>query len=914
VVRWFQFSVGILLPPDRLTREPFLTHLFRHSMNTPRWLENFLKERWLECQLFFNPAPWKRGSVFHSMAQHPGIWIPGVILHLIVIWWCGRKYGVPLVFWHHQPLVALLAGAVTALTFGFFFFVFFFLDYSAEIAPSDAEEEADRPGSGGRGKHWTSALAKHFEELHPNGAPDPGHEAALGEKEKFLRELEKQSFLFRSLTNAFAYLISAMFLLRIAIYFLDDRGWKADGQAGSSHGSFNVWQESVRLHDPAWWSFVGGMLAGAALVLLLDLAKFGLLRRDKLKFIDPIHLLQQFNRNLKRKPETAMSILGFWAFLLLLLAHAGVQGAGELFGLYPAAPALTIMLAWWVLIYGAAMFVLRRFPLLAVLPFVVLGALLPFLPAFPVRYGFSHLKGELPAERPLSTLCSIFPRTGEKNHPPEAQRAERKDQQAGFDRNIAQGRIFEQRDLAADWSRGPLVVVCASGGGITAEVWTVEMLSLLSSVLQNFAPNVRLITGASGGMVGAAAWAGHQVSPFPDPPMPLTERCYQDQLSPLIVRHALFDSSPIAFFLQRFWQPARHWDRGEVLEDVWTKTGKPRLGYLPELSRSFSDLRKGEAAGTLPSLIFSPTIAEQGRPLLISNLELSRLTEICLPGPNDEERRDLVHRAVNARDLLGHEIVEQTPFSTWCRMSATFPLVSPPGCLDYDVATRPGVRGRLHLVDAAYVDNQGTSLALAWLKQYWLPWAKSAATGKNRPPSDVILIELDAFPRYSTSAWSDPPQPIPGLRAIQDGLEDLAVPLNGLGNRGKSHLFHTDRMLQDFGAEVNQHQNLRFSCYRFVNPIPSSLSWYLSPGEREGLHWLNRIFLEMKAQSQNPKTLDRIGRRENGTFTPETLDVIHAASANFKGKAPIDVQKDDFLVYSIREFAELVAYWKKHPR
>lgn len=58
------------------------------------------------------------------------------------------------------------------------------------------------------------------------------------------------------------------------------------------------------------------------------------------------------------------------------------------------------------------------------------------------------------------------------------------------------------------------------------------------------------------------------------------------------------------------------------------------------------------------------------------------------------------------------------------------------------------------------------------------------------------------------------------------------------------------------------------------------------------------FLLEMRAQSQNP----------------ETLDVIQAASANFKGKAPIDVQKDDFLVYSIREFAELVAYWKKYPR
>jgi len=60
---------------------------------------------------------------------------------------------------------------------------------------------------------------------------------------------------------------------------------------------------------------------------------------------------------------------------------------------------------------------------------------------------------------------------------------------------------------------------------------------------------------------------------------------------------------------------ARH-DRGKALEQAWSVNLKGALDH------PFSDLRMSEQKGTLPSLVFTPMMIEDGRRLLISNLDL----------------------------------------------------------------------------------------------------------------------------------------------------------------------------------------------------------------------------------------------------------------------------------------------------
>src|SRR5207248_10410694 len=69
----------------------------------------------------------------------------------------------------------------------------------------------------------------------------------------------------------------------------------------------------------------------------------------------------------------------------------------------------------------------------------------------------------------------------------------------------------------AGGDKGPLIVVTVSGGGIRAAVWTFVVLTELELAFADkgfdFPAHVRLITGASGGMVGA----GYYVATLPPP-------------------------------------------------------------------------------------------------------------------------------------------------------------------------------------------------------------------------------------------------------------------------------------------------------------------------------------------------------------------------------------------------------------
>src|SRR5207249_4263356 len=72
----------------------------------------------------------------------------------------------------------------------------------------------------------------------------------------------------------------------------------------------------------------------------------------------------------------------------------------------------------------------------------------------------------------------------------------------------------------AQGERKPLVVIVASGGGLRSAAWTFAMLERLErefrkdmSSAVNFPAHVRLVSGASGGMLGAAAY----IAALPNP-------------------------------------------------------------------------------------------------------------------------------------------------------------------------------------------------------------------------------------------------------------------------------------------------------------------------------------------------------------------------------------------------------------
>src|SRR5262249_11055263 len=127
-----------------------------------------------------------------------------------------------------------------------------------------------------------------------------------------------------------------------------------------------------------------------------------------------------------------------------------------------------------------------------------------------------------------------------------------------------------------------------------------------------------------------------------------------------------------------FWPFPYYHDRGWALEEAWQKNVSPALG------RSMRSLQAGEEAGWRPSLVFSPMLVEDGRRLLISNLDLKEITESegSLFIADDDEFNCEGSYSLSAVEFYRlFPSADEFRLSTAVRMSASFPYVSPAAAL-----------------------------------------------------------------------------------------------------------------------------------------------------------------------------------------------------------------------------------------
>jgi Patatin-like phospholipase len=370
------------------------------------------------------------------------------------------------------------------------------------------------------------------------------------------------------------------------------------------------------------------------------------------------------------------------------------------------------------------------------------------------------------------------------------------------------------------WSRGgrarPLVLVCASGGGLRSALWTAEVLAELELALHGFSSSLRIVAGASGGMVGASAyvlslapgersgerWA-HQL-----PREQLVERLGRDSLSAtieqLVFHDLLFAGLPLA-----------NWSsRGDALEQCW------RAALGPTFDASFGELVARERAGELPSLVFSPMLVEDGRRLLISNLELDFLVNNQVTVA--DQARSFSRSGFELARLFPDDF-DRFPVSTAARLSAAFPYVSPAVSLP----TTP----RRRVVDAGYYDNYGVNVCAAWLAEAFC--SEALRRWLEQHVSRVLVVQLRD--EVSPLQGSGQLEKEPGL--LRRGLEGLSSPVQGvLSSRQAVSLFRNDEQLKhiiqvyDDGFEPGF---VRTEIFAF--PGEASLSWYLSRAERAAI-------------------------------------------------------------------------------
>jgi hypothetical protein len=361
-----------------------------------------------------------------------------------------------------------------------------------------------------------------------------------------------------------------------------------------------------------------------------------------------------------------------------------------------------------------------------------------------------------------------------------------------------------------------LILIATTGGAYRASFWTTVVLDELNRCLgANFHRHIRLITGASGGMVGAAYF----VSALDRDGLPeggatelLQEESGLDSLTP-VVRQLVLGDLPGAFRPS----PHRH-DRGVELERQWTT-----------LAKTFPELSDGERAGWRPSLVVSPMVVESGRRLLISNLDLSRLAEtkplepILITdrsGPEADAARIYSRSAIEFFRIFP-EARATFSLQTAVRMSATFPFASPAVNLPTDVPRR--------VVDAGYYDNYGVDLATSWIyvNQDWI----------RKHTSGVALIQIRAYPSEQEvlSFFGLPGEDQRGLLTkLQDRLmtsfQGLSSPLaGGLSAREWSMRFRNATQVRVLDDLLNRNRSPRlFETFVFENSTEFAMNWFLS--------------------------------------------------------------------------------------
>ncbi|MEM6906595.1 MAG: hypothetical protein AAF568_11930, partial [Pseudomonadota bacterium] len=351
-----------------------------------------------------------------------------------------------------------------------------------------------------------------------------------------------------------------------------------------------------------------------------------------------------------------------------------------------------------------------------------------------------------------------------------------------------------------------LVLIATSGGAYRASFWTALVLDELAKLeaageIPGFCRNVRLITGASGGMVGGAYFTAMMPEDGTPPPSLLDQiedDILETQRNPdyTYVRRFPLPRDSLSAVCQQLIQgdiPGlfkagyREMDRGKVLEEQWRT-----------INVSFGKMRAQEAAGKRPSILFSPMLAETGQPLLISNLDLNEIR----PDDSDE--------AVEFFDWFKHSR-DSFKLNTAVRLNASFPYIAPASALP----TKPYRR----VVDAGYYDNYGVDLAVAYLARPKIrDWVVANTSG-------VVLLQLRAFP-FTPPGLADPS---PVARALQF----LTTPIEGFGTaRGstmKSRNSQSFRRLESMYYLKAGQGFLRTIIFGVDSK--TSLSWYMPQRE-----------------------------------------------------------------------------------
>ncbi len=263
----------------------------------------------------------------------------------------------------------------------------------------------------------------------------------------------------------------------------------------------------------------------------------------------------------------------------------------------------------------------------------------------------------------------------------------------------------------------PVVLVANSSGGLAAAFWSATILGDLADTVPGFADQLFLISGVSGGALGAV----ETVAMLGEQPRPAgcigIRGCTQRALGADFLGPTL-GSLLYPDLVQRFVPVPVFKDRAAALELAWEARWRAVTGN-DRLSRPFLDL--WPAGHPWPVLLLNGTSVLTGDRLLTSNVQLAGADMDVSIGTTD------LLRAIDA----------ELPASTAADTSARFPLFGPVGVLRGRAAAggaRPAPSNLV--VDGGYFEDFGATTLLETLD------VLAEVARRDKTPVRFIVLQI----------------------------------------------------------------------------------------------------------------------------------------------------------------------------
>jgi len=496
---------------------------------------------------------------------------------------------------------------------------------------------------------------------------------------------------------------------------------------------------------------------------------------------DVAHYSADFIENIFNRHHISAVLSIFVAFIFLIVV--GFFMDSRFFQL-PAAASILIFFAILISLSGAFSYFLQSWSIpFFVVVFFIVNLLYQYNVIDPTNkaYGLNYNARE---DRPLYDRETLLQLCSEKN--------------LEKDKANMLG-ILEKWKARQSEPKPILFLVNTSGGGSRSATFTMSILQRLDSLSKGkLMRKTFLITGASGGMLGAAYFRElSRLRDEGDSSIRLQNYRYVDDISGDLL-NTLFSSfvaRDLASPAQKFTVGKNEYvkDRGFAFEQKLNQNTK---GVL---NRQLKDIAPEEAAARMPLLLFNPVITRDSRALVISTQPVSFLMR---PRFDSTKIPAMDPDAIDFGALFAKQEPMDLRLLTALRMNATFPYVLP----NVWLPTRPVI----DVMDAGFRDNFGEMNAIRFLNAF-REWLQENTSG-------VVLLQIRD---RKAGGWENPyesddvteiiTKPLLLLQdnwyKMQEYNQDdlLSLSQNAMGFSFRKLIFQYVPKTEDAGAALNFH-------------------------------------------------------------------------------------------------------------